>query len=441
MKVLVVVICLFLILGSVNARELRGGSSPLLVGDPKTVQDKQTGTDSRGKSLQLKYRYKDLKFLFFGTSRTWGPQLGEDEDRDRFTHAFPSLISPNAVNLGVRGAGPLYPKRCAFSMLKDYGDASFDVIVIEFWISGNAAIDLARRLRHRYPFALIIFLEMWTPQLYTHKPTGMILKTWSDQQGYKSVYRRSVDTNMALALKKLTKPEDWVYDNARSFSSNEQVERIQKEVGGIILRPPLPADVHQAVETFGNFFISDMSHYSKAGHLYVADQILQTLHDTNFRTEHDARGGPWQQMDTCESWFSTGTTPSMHIDPSLTMAEFKPGKFALEAPQNKTAWMRVTNPSQTQRVQLILQHMTTGPECKYKAAKLTVKTTGESIIAECGALPYPMQVHVEQQKHIAFLQPGVSTILTIETLPDELQAPREYPFRIVGIFMVPVDEY
>ena len=83
--------------------------------DPKSVEEKG------------KHDYSDLKFLFLGTSRTYGALL---QDRERT--AFPYLLHTNATNLGIPSSSSFYPSDCVSSMLKDYGDEVFDLIVLEF---------------------------------------------------------------------------------------------------------------------------------------------------------------------------------------------------------------------------------------------------------------------------------------------------------------------
>jgi hypothetical protein len=87
--------------------------------------------------------YSNLKYLFFGTSRTYGVLL-----RSRETQAFPALLGgKNSFNLAVCVGNPHHPAlRCIYSMIEEsgYGDQSFDVIVL-----GNILISSLRRLNWR----------------------------------------------------------------------------------------------------------------------------------------------------------------------------------------------------------------------------------------------------------------------------------------------------
>ena len=62
------------------------------------------GPESHQRKLSLiaQKARREINYLAFGTSVTWGAGLVGD----RFTNTYPKILSPNAKNLGMRAAGP-----------------------------------------------------------------------------------------------------------------------------------------------------------------------------------------------------------------------------------------------------------------------------------------------------------------------------------------------
>jgi hypothetical protein len=88
--------------------QLRGAQELLL--DPKTVTQKGPPHED----------YSELRFLFFGTSRTRGSGIINKP-------LFPNIVSPTATNLAISASTSLYTSHCTASMLKETTGA-FDVI-------------------------------------------------------------------------------------------------------------------------------------------------------------------------------------------------------------------------------------------------------------------------------------------------------------------------
>lgn len=102
----------------------------------------------------------DIRYATFGTSFAWGATL-----KNREAEAFIWRLSPDASNFALRATGSEYPAKCLSSMI---GNDVYDVIILEFAMRVNkSTLALARRLRQRFPDALIICLKVWTP--YTVK--------------------------------------------------------------------------------------------------------------------------------------------------------------------------------------------------------------------------------------------------------------------------------
>jgi len=104
-----------------------------------------------------------IKYAAFGTSITWGSGTGDGTLENRKTFAYPWLLSPNATNFAIRAGGPAYAATCTSTIV---GEEPFDVIVVEHYVRAHEGLPtLARRLRERFPDALLIFLVNWHPQM------------------------------------------------------------------------------------------------------------------------------------------------------------------------------------------------------------------------------------------------------------------------------------
>ena len=80
------------------------GSLPYLTSrGPESHQRKLSLIASKARqSWETANAGREINYLAFGTSVTWGAGLVGD----RFTNTYPKILSPNAKNLGMRAAGP-----------------------------------------------------------------------------------------------------------------------------------------------------------------------------------------------------------------------------------------------------------------------------------------------------------------------------------------------
>jgi len=118
-------------------------------------------------------RRRQLNILALGGSKTYGSGV---LDSETYVHQLGKLLNATSNNLGIPASGSEYPSSCIQSMLRDYHhhdttfndeDIMYDVVILEF--STNDSLDnlrdslrvLARRIRIRYPNALIIYLHSY----------------------------------------------------------------------------------------------------------------------------------------------------------------------------------------------------------------------------------------------------------------------------------------
>ncbi len=117
-----------------------------------------------------------IRYATFGTSQAWG--AGMDDRKN----AFIWHLSPDAANFAVRSSGSEYPSKCLSSMI---GDQIFDVIILEFTSRINPSTYLlAKRLRHRFPDAIIINLKNYTPYQVYSKTLDKSARTVALENGF-----------------------------------------------------------------------------------------------------------------------------------------------------------------------------------------------------------------------------------------------------------------
>jgi hypothetical protein len=391
--------------------------STALSSDPKSIQPKRSAAEVTAA------KYGQLRFLFFGTSRTYGSLL---EDT---SNAFPHLVAPsNGFNLGIPGGTAHYPSMCTYSMTHpvENGDA-FDVIVLEYDLDGQFVVQLAQRLRHRYPEAHIVLVDMWKLDGYrTMKEANKTLGQWLVDHGIevkKTTY--SVKPSTAKYILTNTSPNDWFYQNHARFD-RKMYENLEK-LGVAVVKSQIPWDLHSAMRR-SHYFVEDLHHFSVAGHLHVADQILRHLERINFRTQHIGTIQKWYDRDKCETWFQNGVTTMKYDKANIVMNKFTISKYALEV-RGPQSWLNVTNNDSVNK-QFVLDTMVAMPDCKYPAVEFSIVGSSEKpAVADCPKTsPYNRQVNIQTRINIGIIGHGESKIL-IRVLEDN----KEWPFRITGM--------
>ena len=404
--------------------------------------------------------FENLKFLFFGTSRTYGQLL-----HDRLNEAYPFLLSPHATNLAIPGSTPTFPCMCAESMIKEAAtaaassasggaaesteqqqhvdtkdnnnnDIAFDVIVVEFdrpFFDETAW--LVHRLRERYPDAHIIVMEFWLLSYTYHKPTGRYLPKWAQEEGF-STHGNGVMTDKRLThyLKTTTELSEWSLQTDKFQYSPEEVQ-VFRNYNAVVLPIPISTNARHAAQGNGPLFFNDMHHYSVAGHEHIRNAILQELRDANFRTEPKPMSVvPWTSPDSCTSWFRTGQVPLPHSN-DFVVREFKQDKYALELHKSDgtstTSWIEVDN-TLGEDADLYVERMVTSPDCMYP--KMVIQVTGtddQPVVAGCEPLPWAWTVNVAKGLYVGTIPPGKWRLEFEKNVHDTHDAP--WPFRVLGI--------
>jgi len=284
--------------------------------DPRTVQQKNfqipKGILESDKTWQTALSFDEvprpLSILSFGTSQTYGHGLTDRR------YAYPYLISPDATlvdNLAVPATAADQPSLCLQSMIPDADTKNYDLITFEFPSNQSDGVRLlVKRLRERYPKAVIMFVHVWhfvgrarfkgyTPAQKNFDPD--LRWTWRDEG---DTFSATDNTNM---------------DCVREICQLHEMMEILKEVNGVAyMMDPKPSP--QEVLTQG-WFAEDWHHLTQEGHKNVAIGIAEMLKkDQKLWNQAFMDGKPlgsWSLGDQCYNWYFSGK-----INVSYTGAKF-----------------------------------------------------------------------------------------------------------------------
>jgi hypothetical protein len=368
--------------------------------------------------------YSDLRYIAFGTSRTWGSGL---KDRQK---AFPFLLSPNATNLAIRAADATTPSLCTVSMIGDTTMA--DVIIMEYNLQANKAlVRLAKRVRQRFPKAVIIFLKVWLPWQFFNVVLKQSPSDMLKEAGWETAENYSYERLMQLMDK--TKASDWRFLEG----AGEFIEEARRSVDGIIFELPRPDNALVAVRQYGRLFTPDLTHYTEEGHAYMKNAIVNILRQTNTERHDDVN--PWANLDVCRSWFETGkdkngNSPVHHAD--MVMVKFGQSKYALEARSPHHNWIAIDNPS-TKTLEVHIEYMVTDHPTIYPDVRITLlnstdKPHGVPVKPEADIHGLKNHLHIVRSTNLGLAPPGTSVVHIATISPA-----KQHPFRVIGTILSP----
>eukprot|EP00591_Stephanopyxis_turris_P006505 CAMPEP_0195507032 /NCGR_PEP_ID=MMETSP0794_2-20130614/558_1 /TAXON_ID=515487 /ORGANISM="Stephanopyxis turris, Strain CCMP 815" /LENGTH=425 /DNA_ID=CAMNT_0040633565 /DNA_START=40 /DNA_END=1317 /DNA_ORIENTATION=+ len=392
-----------------------------------TVQVGKERSKYKPSSVQRKTSVeRDLKYLTFGTSQTWGSTL-----TNRFEQAYPYLLSPDVKNLAIRGAGPQYPSLCTESMV---GDELYDVIVLEYphgETLGELSV-LARRLRQRFPDAIMIFTQYWYPlQVYVREQgREMSLTEWAELKDVGFLNGEFMEEFHKTSVIR----DFWQIFPFFALSQ----EKVAKEVGAHMYILPRPKTEELALEGYRHLFNSeDMHHLSERGHKEFARGIKEIVEEALGTYPVDPRLGTWGEGDKCISWYESGECPLEHsANVILKPLDERYGfKNSLEIGLGGGA-VTIENTFDSPH-SLYLSFMATGPsKSRYPTTELHFEPRMpgvESVIIEPHSNKYKFSHHVALMEKVGVVRPG-KTVLIFQPIEEA-----QYPFRLVSVALVSED--
>lgn len=362
---------------------------------------------------------KDLRYLTFGTSVTWGSIIKNRES------AYPYLLSPNVTNVAMRASDSTYPSMCTQSMVKD---SIYDVIIIEYdRRKFSTLLQLAKRLRQRFPDATIVLTKMWALV-----DIQVIARDGSKKGKLRDwLVKSELPIHSSEAL-------DFVLDQDVDLSFDKIIHsrevyftQAEKEYNVKVYDWPTHGDVRDLVKSRRPRF-ADFVHPNEYGHSVIADELATLIFEA--KAKRSDRLGSWGEGDICQSWFRDGLIDNdtrKFIAFNVPMKKFdeKNGKHALEMTADRTM-IHVYNPFDGPR-KLYLTYMASYPNRLYPKVRVSCSGTKEFVDIDTIA-KYDFPVHVQDTKIACLLRPG-KNLVRIQKHPEEDGNLSEAPFRLVGI--------
>mmetsp|Transcript_18438 Transcript_18438/g.28462 ORF Transcript_18438/g.28462 Transcript_18438/m.28462 type:complete len:350 (-) Transcript_18438:13-1062(-) len=312
------------------------------------------------------------------------------------------------------------------------GDGHYDLIILEFYLRANEGLNLlTKRLRQRFPNAVIVLLRKWNPMYIKHVKTGAHLNAWMSQHGFLG---RLHDAEFHHYLMTQTNREDWTYHFDDSTDLLQAA--IAKEYGAHIYELPKHDDPRLSIKEMNRWFADDMQHVTAEGHEVIAFGIHQMLVEKQIVVEKSDEVGTWGDGDLCDTWYWSGeVSKSLSVSRNMRMNQFntKSNKWALEL-SNEGGAITVTNPFPEKR-SLVLMFMATGTPGVYPKTLVTLNSERDSdhrqqqlgsVELDPSVTVYRHDVHVGLTANLGFIPPG-KTILRLKPLEET-----ENPFRLTG---------
>eukprot|EP00545_Synedropsis_sp_CCMP1620_P005211 CAMPEP_0119015954 /NCGR_PEP_ID=MMETSP1176-20130426/11739_1 /TAXON_ID=265551 /ORGANISM="Synedropsis recta cf, Strain CCMP1620" /LENGTH=457 /DNA_ID=CAMNT_0006969279 /DNA_START=60 /DNA_END=1433 /DNA_ORIENTATION=+ len=278
-----------------------------------------------------------LRIAAFGSSNMWGAGLDNRYD------AFPYLLSDEVDNFAMFAGGPNYPAACAETMVGD--DHTYDAIIFDYWLkAGQGLPELARRLRQRFPNAIMVFFKTWGPVHARRRPTEDSTEEITFEEWKTTQYFPAGQVNdVIIALQKDT--GYWYFPE--HHDADVLINDVRNEVGGFFVRIPKKATGKETLEFYLHFFNKQNAQLSPMGHAFLAKVTKQTIKNKligSSTQELVSTGvhGHWGRGDECHVWYTTGGYNEDYSE-TLKMREFDSamGKFALEV--TGPGWFNVHN--------------------------------------------------------------------------------------------------
>jgi hypothetical protein len=363
---------------------------------------------------------EDLRYVAFGSSTTWGMGL------DDVNLSYPFQLSSEARNAASRMGGAALAAACTETIV---GDDVFDVITIEFARLDDSHMILAKRLRRRFPKAILLFVRLWKPDdiTYTSESGELIdLDTWRLQNGGHSIHSSELALRMMEAG-----PENW---DVR-FDDDPLLSDTLIQLGARTATLPTPnresyAFPQNLLEFLAFFNDDNPRSLTARGHAALAAEIRNAV--KTYPTTTRIKGGPivgtWGAGDQCNMWYYNGSFPASN-GRQLQFAQSADGthKHALEFRPGGGASFRILNKFKCDRM-LYLTYMTASDEEDNKVYPRTrVRINSRpSVVLE----PYhegAEGVHLTRTSAVGMIPPGESVIYM-----DPLESKSQLYFRLVG---------
>jgi hypothetical protein len=162
----------------------------------------------------------------------------------------------------------------------DDHDIEFDVILLEYSLNGLDGMPLLlKRLRQRYPKALILYVHLWSLRMSVDNAiTGVKPR----EELNRGLPFKEADQNINNLLSDPSAKWTWAPKMKQDSEAIARDAQVQLEaVGGYFYQVPMPESPQIAFDD--HWFGPDFHHLSSQGHAMVADHLVKLLQEPAHR--------------------------------------------------------------------------------------------------------------------------------------------------------------
>jgi len=389
-----------------------------------------------------------IRYLTFGSASTWGDGLEDPQQQ-----AYPFLLSSDVHNAAARVGGLSLSAICTQSIVGNH--RTYDVIVVEYKDEdADSVIQLAVRLRQRFPSASLVFVHIWSPATHivyqnNFGSTLKLMDWWhqhhsirnpSSEERDKSSFLGSFEFQSAILS---SDPQRWSFVDHSEESA--LIESTIQAVGGHILNVPLlspDASIPTVLTTpsvMSLFQADQPTLLSPKGHQTVAQAIKSLLQQENILDRPNRHAlGSWGNGDACNMWYATGDASVLRKRRRASLVDFSREddgvhKHAVEISRHGGS-LDVTNPFEEPRM-LYLTYMTAAIQSdstvrEYPRTKISLDGKPTLLIdpVHDRLQSANNDNHLTRTTAVGLVPPG-RTVLRL----DSLDATSTSRFRLVGL--------
>jgi hypothetical protein len=309
--------------------------------------------------------------------------------------------------------------------------AIYDLILLEYYVNGaeNGLAELARRLRTRFPEAIIIVMKFYGP-FDALRASSADKDDWQTLAEYKKA--SNIPAGELNELVNAIEKDTGVWRFREHPNSDKAINRVVREIGGYQFHLPQSDTPKKTLVNYLRFFDKNMNQLlANRGHEWVADMCRQIVNRHILANQKPQRQvkratvGSWGKGDSCNVWKTTGGMPH-EFSNTLVLNQFdeKHGKFALEV--DGSGWLDVQNDFHDARV-LYLSFMASDVPGAYPDAIASI--AGKSVPLSSNAQGKDKnKVGVIRTIPVGTIPPGTTTRVTLTSSKGSAAN----PFRLVG---------
>jgi len=379
----------------------------------------------------------EIRYASFGSSCSWGAGL-DNREEEVYVWKLSNKDQERGKNHAIRANGPAFPAACVSSII---GEDEYDVIVLEFWMRSYDSLQLlVKRLRERFPEAIIVMTQLWSPMNVLSDKTHMTVKQWANLHGFpERDFIHNWDFHKAFLDETQGEDHQW-YINPRP---NVDWELAAEEIGAYTYK--MPGDMAHADGLTGmlamgaKLLANDSYHLSAAGHHDIYESVKNIVDRVGVPKKSDT--GKFSATDHCYNWMDSGEigeglsyAPNVKLD-MMPNTEKYVLEFESDFDGDDGNWIDVYN-SNDEEMELSISYMAFGPPPSNYPEVEAIRENGERFLVSTETPPElaKKDLHVSRLKNLGTIGPNSKARVTFKPLETT-----KWNFRIVQLLIIPRD--